>query len=249
MQATLPSSVQPAQPEPPMRISSGGVNVDPAERFASILAGGALATYGVRKAKARVPTLLAGGYLLYRGLSGHCPVYGILGVHSDGAAAKPSHIEHTITIAVEPERVYRLWRDFRNLPHFMHHLKDVQIIDERRSHWVARAPASQTVSWDAEIFFERPNELIAWRSLPEAQIANAGSVRFTPAPGSRGTEVKVVLEYLPPAGALGRVAALMFGEEPSQQVIGDLRRLKMLLEAGEVATNAMQPHDHRKEEA
>lgn len=248
MQATLPSPMRQTEPEPSMRLSAGGVNVYPSERVASVVAGSALALYGMRNDRARLPTLLTGGYLLYRGLSGHCPVYGMLAVNSDGATAKPSHIEHTMTIGVEPATLYQLWRDFSNLPQFMHHLKEVQILDAQRSRWVARAPAGAEVRWEAEIFFERPNEMIAWRSLPEAQIANAGSVRFTRAPGGRGTEVKVVLEYLPPAGALGRVAALMFGEEPGRQVLNDLRRLKMMLEAGEVATNAMRPPQPRKEQ-
>lgn len=241
MQVTLPSPSQHLSPEPPRRISTGGVNIYPAERVASILAGGALTLYGIRTHTGRVPTLLAGGYCLYRGLSGHCPLYGMVGVNSDGAAATPTHLEHTVTIAVEPPVLYRLWRDFSNLPQFMQHLQEVQILDAQRSRWTTRAPGGGTVQWEAAIFFERPNEVIAWRSLPEAQIANAGSVRFTPAPAGRGTEVKVVIEYLPPAGALGRAVARIFGEEPGRQVRDDLRRLKMLLETGEAATNAMQP--------
>jgi uncharacterized membrane protein len=244
MQATLPSPTQPIIPAPP---AVGDINVRDPERIASAMAGGALAAYGLRRASARLPALLAGGYLLYRGLSGHCPLYASLDINAAGTATRPSHVEHTITMAASPSEIYRLWRDFANLPSFMHNLEEVQVLDERRSRWVARGPVGARVSWDAEIFLERENELIAWRSLPEAQIVNAGSVHFAPAPGDRGTEVRVVLEYLPPAGNLGRIAARMFGAEPDQQVIDDLRRLKMIVEAGEVATNAMRPARSAKE--
>jgi uncharacterized membrane protein len=91
------------------------------------------------------------------------------------------------------------------------------------------------VEWDAEIVEDRPNELIAWRSLPGAQVPNAGSVRFISAPSGRGTEVHVELRYDPPAGKLGKAVAMLLGEEPSQQIAGDLRRFKQVTETGEVA--------------
>jgi uncharacterized membrane protein len=220
-----------------------GVNVRDSERVASAMAGGALAFYGLRDATSRFSAVLAGGYLLYRGLSGRCSIYQSLGINTEEAAARPTHIEHTITIGADQATIYRLWRDFANLPRFMRHLKEVRVIDDTHSQWVARGPVGSQVAWDAEILLERENELIAWRSLPDAQIVNAGSVRFTPAAGERGTEVRVVLEYMPPAGALGQTAARLLGEEPAQQVMDDLRRLKMIIEAGEIATNAMRPEE------
>ena len=114
----------------------------------------------------------------------------------------------------------------------MEHLESVTVIDATRSHWIARAPVGQRVEWDAEIHNEIPDELIAWRSLPGSEIANAGSVHFTPAGG--GTEVRVVLSYEPPAGRLGDAVARLFGEAPAQQVQDDLRRFKQVMEAGEV---------------
>jgi len=91
-----------------------------------------------------------------------------------------------------------------------------------------------SVRWDAEILQDREGEWIAWRSLPGSQVENSGSVRFTPAPGARGTEVRVQMEYLPPAGQMGRVLAMLFGEEPEQQIREDLRRFKQLMETGEI---------------
>ena len=162
------------------------------------------------------------------------------------------HVKKAITVNRPPEEAYTFWHDFRNLPRFMKHLEDVQMTDNGRSHWKAKAPAGTTVEWDAVVVDDRPNELIAWRSLDGADVDNSGSVRFAPAPGGRGTEVRVELHYNPPGGALGATIAKLFGEEPEQQVQDDLRRFKQVLETGEVvyseATVHGRPHPARPPE-
>ena len=140
----------------------------------------------------------------------------------------------TVTINRSPEELYRFWRDFQNLPQFMGNLESVKVIDEGRSHWVAKGPAGTTVEWDAEVIEDIPNKLIAWRSLEGSVVENYGTVRFEPAPGKRGTEVRVEIEYNPPAGALGAGIAKLFGAAPEQEIKGDLFRLKQVLETGEV---------------
>ena len=115
----------------------------------------------------------------------------------------------------------------------MSHLESVQADGNGRSHWKAKAPAGMTVEWDAEITEDRPNELIAWRSVG-GQVDNSGSVRFVPAPGGRGTEVHVEMRFDPPGGVLGKWAAKLFGESPEQQVYDDLRHFKQVMETGEV---------------
>lgn len=147
---------------------------------------------------------------------------------------KDNRTIRVITINRSPEEVYQFWRDFQNLPRFMSHLESVHVIDEKRSRWVAKAPAGTSVEWDAEIIEDRPNQLIAWRSLEGADVDNAGTVSFNPAPGGRGTEVSVELEYNPPGGALGAGIAKLFGEAPEQQIKGDLYRFKQVMETGEV---------------
>lgn len=219
-------------------------NVGEAERLLSTLAGGALVAYGLRQEQSRVPLTLAGGYLLYRGVTGYCPLYRALNIRTANTdsidGSQMIRVERVMTINAKPDEIYTFWRNFENLPRFMRHLESVQVYGDRYSHWVAHAPAGTTVEWDAELISDRPNELIAWRSLPTADVQNGGSVRFRPAPGDRGTEVHVVLAYQPPGGQLGRVVAKLFGEEPAQQVHDDLHRLKMMVEAGEIATNALQ---------
>jgi uncharacterized membrane protein len=140
------------------------------------------------------------------------------------------------SIAVDrpPDELYRFWHDFQNLPRFMSHLESVQVTGNGRSHWKAKAPAGTSAEWDAEIVEDRPNELIAWRSLPGADVDNTGSVRFTPAPGGRGTYVRVALRYAPPAGPIGVAIAKLLGEEPAKQVHDELRAFKQVMEIGEV---------------
>ncbi|HYE76242.1 MAG TPA: SRPBCC family protein, partial [Blastocatellia bacterium] len=143
-------------------------------------------------------------------------------------------VKNSLIINSSPEELYKFWRNFQNLPRFMNHLESVQVTGDKRSHWVAKAPAGATVEWDAEITEDRPNEMIAWRSLEGADVDNRGSVRFERAPGGRGTIVKVDIEYNPPGGVIGAGIARLFGEEPSQQVQSDLRRFKQVIETGEV---------------
>jgi uncharacterized membrane protein len=154
---------------------------------------------------------------------------------SDASARQAQvQIVRATTINRPIEEVYAFWRDFENLPRFMRHLESVSTIDERRSRWRAKAPAGMTVEWEAEIIEKRENERIAWRSLPGADVDNDGSVSFQHAPGARGTEVRVMLRYRPPAGTLGRTIAWLFGEEPDQQIHEDLHRFKQLMETGEI---------------
>jgi uncharacterized membrane protein len=143
---------------------------------------------------------------------------------------------NSITINRGREEVYRYWRDFANLPYFMQYLDSVQVVgaDDRRSHWRAKGPLGLPVEWDAEIVEDRPNELIAWRSVDVADVPNRGSVRFELAPGGRATEIHVEIQYYPPAGALGKGVAKLFGADPAREVREDLRRLKQVMETGEV---------------
>jgi uncharacterized membrane protein len=142
-------------------------------------------------------------------------------------------VNKSIVVNAEPSELYEFWHDFENLPRFMRHLDSVKVAGER-SHWVAKGPAGSTVEWDAIVTEDRPNELIAWRSLEGSEVQNSGSVRFERAPGGRGTVVHVEIDYSPPGGAVGALVAKLFGEEPDGQLQTDLRRFKQVIETGEV---------------
>ena len=253
--------------------AAGARNVSETERIASALGGGLLALYGLRERGLPGALLaLAGGALVHRGVTGHCQVYGALGMstaegteggllekkHGRAAvldASKAIKVERAVSVNLPAQELYRFWRNFENLPRIMDHLESVTVLDDRRSHWKAKAPAGQTVEWDAEIIHEEPDRLISWRSVNEATVPNAGSVHFDEATGGRGTVVRVVLEYQPPGGRVGQLVAKLFGEEPEMQVREDLRRFKSMMEAGEVPNsrsatgsalrNKLQPQEPR----
>lgn len=152
-------------------------------------------------------------------------------------------VEKTVTIDRPVAELYNYWRDFTNLPNFMGHLKSVTNKNESGTvtHWVANAPLDLNVEWDAEIIKDEPEFLIAWNALDNADIHNCGFVRFQPATGDRGTQVKVVLEYQPPGGELTNAIAKLFGESPKEQIGDELNRFKQLMETGEIATTEGQP--------
>lgn len=225
----------------------GGVNVNELERWASLVGGGLLAALGIKEGGALGLSLAAvGGGLIYRGATGHCHLYSAMNVNTaethgkaaSVAASSGYKIEQAAIVQRPADQLYRLWRDLDGLPRFMSHLVSVKDLG-KYSHWVAKGPLGMKAEWDAEIINDEPGRLLAWRSLEGSQIATAGSVRFTPLGGNRGTEVVVTLKYDPPAGKLGAWAAWLAGQEPSVQVRDDLRRFAQLAETGEVATAQM----------
>jgi uncharacterized membrane protein len=145
-------------------------------------------------------------------------------------------VGRTVTINRPRAEVYAFWRDFENLAHFMENVERVDVIDARRSHWVVKSPGDDTVEWDSILTDVRENEALAWESAPDADIKHAGRVDFRDAPPGRGTEVQVVLAYEAPAGSAGKTIAKLFQKEPQIQARRDLRRLKQLLETGEIST-------------
>ena len=154
-------------------------------------------------------------------------------------------VQQAVSINRSPQECYAFWRDLERLPTFMQHLDAVKVIDERRSHWRARAPAGRTVEWDADITEDVPGEVLGWRSVEGAGIEHAGTIHFLAAPKGQGTVMQVQLTYQPPAGRAGAMVAKLFGEEPSIQVQQDLRRFKQLIETGEIATTHGQPSGKR----
>jgi uncharacterized membrane protein len=162
-------------------------------------------------------------------------------------AAGDAASARAVTIRKPVSEVYGYFRDFAKLPTFMDNVERIDILDDRRSHWVVKAPAGKTVEWDARITQEEPDRLIAWTSEEGADVPNSGKVEFFDA-GERGTIVVATILYDPPAGVIGKVIAKMFQREPALQSRRDLRRFKQLLETGEIATGARTRADleHRK---
>jgi len=145
------------------------------------------------------------------------------------------HVSKFIVIARPRHEVYAFWRDFENLPRFMHQLESVTNIDgTRMTHWVAKPAAGQRVEWDAELVEDRPNERLAWRTAgADDDVRHAGAVTFLPH-GSRVTEVEVAVTYNAPGGIASEIIARLFGHEPGHQIEEDLERFKRVLESSDV---------------
>jgi uncharacterized membrane protein len=139
-------------------------------------------------------------------------------------------LEECITINRSPSELYTFWRRLENLPRFMKHLESVTEDTGGGSHWVMKASPGNELEWDAQIIEEKPGEMISWQSLEGAELANAGSVWFTPAQDGRGTELKVSMKYSPPGGKLAATFAKLVGVSAEHKLREDLLNLKEMLE-------------------
>jgi len=223
-------------------------NVSEAERWLSLVGGSSLIAYGLaRRNTAGFGLAALGGSLLWRGMTGHCPMYETLGVntaergYAKGTGSRAGvpyelgiRVDHEIHVNKSVDDVYAFWRELSNLSRFMDHLECVKVINDRLSHWTAKGPIGMNVEWDAEIVNDIPNTVIGWRSLEGSDVDNGGSVRFEPRDG--GTAVKISMQYNPPAGQLGECIASMFGNNPRKTIAEDLERFKELMETGNVTT-------------
>lgn len=219
-------------------------NVTTVERWLYGVAGGAAIAQAVRRGGWGGAALaLAGSGLLYMGVTGRSPLYSALGFHLVETTEGPRRlvVRKTMTIGRPAQELYRFWRKLDTLPTIMTHLESVDVLDEKRSRWTVKGPAGTRVVWEAEIVNEDQDKLIAWQSCEGSQVDHWGVVRFAPAPGDRGTEVTIELEYEPLGGSFGAAMARLFGENPERQIEDDLRRFKQFMEAGEVPTIAGQP--------
>jgi uncharacterized membrane protein len=217
------------------------VNVGPTERQASMVGGAALAVSGLTSIARRrylpgLAMVAAGGMLLFRGKTGHCDLYEALGVDTIHTSESGMRIEKVVTINRPSREIYDYWHNLENLPHFMKHIDSVQITGAKTSHWKASGPGGVTVEWDAEMMDDYPSQQISWHSVGDTNFPNKGTVEFLEAPGGRGTEVRVTMDYYPPGGMAGKAAAKLMHPVTAQQLEEDLKRLKQIMETGEIAT-------------
>lgn len=229
----------------------------PAERYATILTGAALAFAGLRRGDpvgALVAT--AGGGLFLAGAAGVSllertgagALAANLGQDAVGllpVADEPVKVQANVTILAPAQTLFRFWRNFANHPKLFPHLERVEIEDARHSTWIAHGPGGAEIRWRSEVDGEHEDALLSWHTLEGAELPHRGSVLFLPAPGERGTQVRLTLIYHPPGGAGGRAVARLFGASPERQAGEALRRLKRLTETGSLPTIEGQPHGSR----
>ncbi|WEK34383.1 MAG: DUF2892 domain-containing protein [Candidatus Pseudobacter hemicellulosilyticus] len=183
------------------------INVGWHERLLSTAAGILLLSAGLRgigrhPIKNFVKTA-AGGLLLYRGLSGNCPLYTAMGKQQNVVHTKAITARASLLINKSRYELYQFWRRLENLPLFMRHLASVREIDDRHSRWEAIVPGNLgRIRWNAEIVKDEPGRLIGWQSISGSGIETAGKVEFFDAEDGT-TELQVIITYRPPAGDIG----------------------------------------------
>lgn len=223
------------------------LNLTRVDRWGYVAGGLALLAWGLgRRDLAGAGLAGTGGWLLYQAYTGENPMFRPLGIRVNPEPAEPDAtetivVEETVTIGVPRQDVYRFWRDLGNLPRVAPQLRNLEMRDERRSFWRVDMPGGATVEWEAEITRDEPGRVLAWRTTRDRTLTHFGDVQFRDAPGNRGTTVAVHLEYVPPAGSLGTAVARMMGQAPRSLVRETLRRVRQLIETGEIPTTDGQP--------
>jgi uncharacterized membrane protein len=226
------------------RASYRDFNVGEVERLASGMIGGTLLFRSVMR-----PSFwsglgaLVGIALVHRAVTGRCALYGTLGIDTSDEhdtstlgrhkvrTSRAVKIEQSITIERSPQDLYRFWRQLENLPKVMSHVRSVESINDRLSHWVVdTVPGAPSVEWDAEIINEVEPERLGWRTLHGAAVDHAGSVEFQPIGNGESTRVTVTLQYDPPAGQVGAAIAGWIGQDPQKKITEDLARFKQSME-------------------
>jgi uncharacterized membrane protein len=213
---------------------SGLVNVGQSERIASAAIGAWLLSSSFHNLTKHplnsLVKMALGGVLLYRGASGHCPLYSSLG-KTKGVSQTPAiNIRTGLIVNKAKDEVYAFWRKLENLPLFMKHLATVTEIDSKHSHWEATMPGNiGRIKWNAEIVKEEQGYMIGWQSIPNSMVNNAGKVTFHDAPGG-GTELEVVISYHPPAGEIGAGIAKALNPVFEKMIRQDIMNFKEYIE-------------------
>lgn len=215
-----------------------GVNMSATESWISGIGGGLLAAYGLwRRDRQGIAAALAGGGLIYRGATRHSYLYQALGLNTTGEAPADQLVaERVVTVDRSPQEVYQCVRNLEQLPRVLPQVEEVTVQDVIRSHWVVQAPGQRSFAWDAQITSEQLGKSLSWQASSGSLIHHQGTISLTPAPGGRGTEVRVRVEYTLPLGRLGDLAVKPLGFSPDQQVREGLRYLKAYMETGETPT-------------
>jgi uncharacterized membrane protein len=209
-----------------------GASQSRARQVVPILAGAAISAFGLsRKSKSGLALAAAGGALVY------------IGARNQGERELLAHAG--VLLNSSPMKAFMLYRNFEDLPIFMHHLESVTKLTDERYQWIALGPLGTEIKWDTEIVDEREGEFISWHTLPGSDFTAEGSVQFKEAPGNRGTILTSTFHYDIPAGRLGTSLLKLLGKNASFKMQQDLRRFKALVETGEMPTTEGQSHGPR----
>lgn len=206
------------------------VNLRENERAVSALAGSALLFYMLTKHRADALLTIAGGYLVYRGLSGHCPLREMKD-RSFSATGENINVRTHVLVNRPRHEVYAFWRNLENLSLFMEHVEYIREIDDRNSVWKIRIPGDlASLEWEAEIVKEEEGSEISWHSKPGSSIENAGKINFTDAPAKGSTRIDALISYRAPFGKIGEGISRLLTPLLKRKIEEDIRSFKYYME-------------------
>jgi uncharacterized membrane protein len=231
----------------------GGIGRDSLKRVVTGLLGGGLLVRGRRRGGfVGAATAVLGGWLVIRAMGGSrnddgsrretgerdrtgstgfaAPIEGL------GGTAGTSTIDRSITVGRPPEAVYEAWRDPETFSQVVGHVADVTPVDQDRMQWSVHGPRGLDLTWEDRIVEAEHGEVVRWETSDGALLPYEGTVRFSPAPGDRGTRVSLSVALHPPGGTAGAAALERLGVVPDALVGTALHRFKSLVESGEIPT-------------
>ena len=210
------------------------------DRIVSVAAGAALVAVAYRRRSPLGLPAIAGGLLLARGVTGRSLVYTATGLSSAGATwPGPSWedrlrtISASVTINRRASAVFEYWRVIENLPEFIEGLERTKRDDTGVTMWASQQPHGVQFDWVVKPAPPSGISEISWISREGAEMRSTGIATFHDLVRG-GCEVRVTMDYDQTGGPAGAALLWLMGRAPASRLREDLRRLKHLLEAGEV---------------
>jgi uncharacterized membrane protein len=212
-----------------------GHSLGEGERALSAVAG-SLLLYFVAK-RHRIDSLLVagGGYLLYRAVSGHCPLSSLFRGAANGGHASNINVRSQVVVNKRRPEVYAFWRNMENLPLFMKHIDHIDVIDPMTSAWRMHLPAGMgDIRWESRIVKDIKDEEISWHSAEGATIENTAKINFSDTPGG-ATRIDVMVSYRAPMGVIGERIGRLLTPVFRDKIAADIHHFKHYIENAGVA--------------
>ncbi|MEU8181426.1 cyclase [Micromonospora sp. NPDC049044] len=139
-------------------------------------------------------------------------------------------VRRGVTVDRSRDGVIDFWTDRERLDRALAGWATLEQLDDRRWRCVARDRAGGATEWRAEITVDGPGTL-RWR-VEDGSAPQEGRIELADAPQGRGTEIRAELRYR--SGPVRRVLGLVGGDDPDLALRDTLRRVKSLIECGQV---------------
>jgi uncharacterized membrane protein len=213
---------------------------DDARQLATVVGGVALAAYVLMHPRVLKLAVLLGAAELFRR---NVPMNISMPTLSSGVPRQGEgmNVRAAITIGCEPQAAYSYWRDLSKAPGYMAGVQEVRVVSEKVAVWRTKPLRGRSFSWVGETTDDIPGERIAWQMIGSDVLKGSGQVEFRSGLRPGTTEVVLRQEIFFPVTVSTRVTRSLM----ARQLEETLRKLKQILETGEVARTDGQPAGDR----